>query len=153
MERIRSLWVDGVGGENGKDENERVDPGMAEGEGFPAPEVRASFPSFGMQAGNFALGITLDRDRQFRALECLYENLTGDRAGETGKVGVGSSVDNAEAPVSPLNSAPRLLDFRRGRGIVSLSSTLDLEFLPGNEGCWIVAPAKECECDDMATSR
>lgn len=32
---------------------------------------------------------------------------------------MGSSVDNAAAPVSPRNSAPRLLDFRRGRGISS----------------------------------
>lgn len=103
-----------------------------------------------MQAGDFALGIALDENCQFRAFECLLEYLTGDRAGESGKVGVGSSVDNAAAPVSPLNSAPRLLDFRRGRGIVSLSRTLDLESLPGKDWCWIVAPAKECECDDMA---
>lgn len=33
------------------------------------------------------------------------------------KFGVGSSVENADAPVSPRNSAPRLLDFRRGRAI------------------------------------
>ena len=36
--------------------------------------------------------------------------LTGDNGGE-GKPEVGSSVDNAEAPVSPRNSAPRLPDF------------------------------------------
>lgn len=34
------------------------------------------------------------------------------------KVGVGSSVDRADAPVSPRKSAPKLLDFCRGRGIV-----------------------------------
>lgn len=43
-------------------------------------------------------------------------NPTGDNGGEV-NVGVGSSVDNAAAPVSPLSSAPRLLDFRCGRGI------------------------------------
>lgn len=33
------------------------------------------------------------------------------------KAGVVSSVDNADVPVPPHNSAPMLLDFRRGRGI------------------------------------
>lgn len=40
---------------------------------------------------------------------------TGDSGGEV-KVGVGSSVDSADAPVSPRSSPPRLLEFR-GRGI------------------------------------
>ena len=44
-----------------------------------------------------------------------------------GIVGIGSSVDNAGAPVSPVISAPSPLDFRRGRGIPSL----DLEFVLG----------------------
>ena len=35
------------------------------------------------------------------------------------KVGVGSSVERAEAPVSPRGSAPRPLDLRLGRGIFS----------------------------------
>ena len=41
--------------------------------------------------------------------------LTGLSGGEV-KVGVGSMVDNADAPVSPLSSPPRLLDFRLGLG-------------------------------------
>ena len=41
---------------------------------------------------------------------------TGVKGGEL-KVGVGSRVERAEAPVSPRGSAPRPLDFRRGRGI------------------------------------
>lgn len=41
---------------------------------------------------------------------------TGVKGGEL-KVGVGSRVEKAEAPVSPRGSAPRPLDFRRGRGI------------------------------------
>jgi hypothetical protein len=45
--------------------------------------------------------------------QCL---LTGVSGGEL-KVGMGSSVESADAPVSPLNSAPRPLDFRRGRGM------------------------------------
>jgi hypothetical protein len=44
------------------------------------------------------------------------KRLTGVSGGE-GKVGVGSSVDNAEAPVSPRNSTPMLLDFRSWRGM------------------------------------
>ena len=46
------------------------------------------------------------------------EQPTGVRGGEL-KVGVGSRVDSAEAPVSPRSSAPRPLDFRRGRGMIS----------------------------------
>ncbi len=42
---------------------------------------------------------------------------TGVKGGEL-KVGVGSRVERAEAPVSPRGSAPRPLDFRRGRGIL-----------------------------------
>ena len=63
--------------------------------------------------------------------DCL---LTGVRGGEL-KVGVGSRVDSAAAPVSPLSSAPRPLDLRRGRGMfvcgVELTETLNgltLEF-------------------------
>ena len=65
-------------------------------------------------------------------------------------MGVGSSVDNAAAPVSPLNSPPKLLDFRRCRGIVSLSRVLDLEALVERGRCWTVAPTKEYVCDAMA---
>ena len=41
---------------------------------------------------------------------------TGVKGGEL-KVGVGSRVDSAEAPVSPRGSAPKLLGIRRGRGM------------------------------------
>lgn len=34
------------------------------------------------------------------------------------KVGVGSRVESAEAPVSPRSSPPKLPDFRLGRGIL-----------------------------------
>ncbi len=43
---------------------------------------------------------------------------TGVKGGEL-KVGVGSRVESAEAPVSPGRSAPRPLDFRRGRDMFS----------------------------------
>lgn len=42
--------------------------------------------------------------------------LTGDREGDLDE-GAGSNVDKAAAPVSPRSSAPRLLEFCRGRGI------------------------------------
>ena len=55
---------------------------------------------------------------------------TGVKGGEA-NVGVGSSVDKADAPVSPLSSPPRPLDFRRGRGLYALS------ILRVREGlCW-----------------
>lgn len=49
----------------------------------------------------------------------------GDAEGDA-KVGVGSRVDNAEAPLSPLRLSPTVLDVRRerGRGIISLSFEL-----------------------------
>lgn len=59
-------------------------------------------------------------DFAFRRLEKgradLVRELRGVKGGEL-KVGVGSRVEKAEAPVSPRGSAPRPLDFRRGRGI------------------------------------
>ena len=57
--------------------------------------------------------------------------LTGVRGGEL-KVGVGSSVESAEAPVSPRSSAPRPLDFRLGRGMAlgkaNLSISIELAY-------------------------
>ena len=40
--------------------------------------------------------------------------------GDDGVVGLRSNVDSADAPVSPLRSDPKLLDFRRGLGMFSL---------------------------------
>lgn len=40
--------------------------------------------------------------------------------GDNGVVGLRSSVDRADAPVSPLRSDPKLLDFRRGLGMFSV---------------------------------
>ena len=51
------------------------------------------------------VGVTYSAERRLR---------TGDRGGEA-NVGVGSRVDNADAPVSPRSSPPKLLDFLRGR--------------------------------------
>lgn len=51
-----------------------------------------------------------------RLVRCFSEeNLTGESGGVEEAVGVGSRVERADAPVSPLNSPPRLLDFRRNR--------------------------------------
>ena len=55
MEGIRGCWVDCIGGEDGEDEDERIDPGMSEGKVFPSPEVGAGLSSFGARAGDFAL--------------------------------------------------------------------------------------------------
>lgn len=48
---------------------------------------------------------------------CILTGPVGVKGGDV-KVGVGSRVESAEAPVSPRNSPPRLPDFRLGRGIV-----------------------------------
>ncbi len=44
------------------------------------------------------------------------EKATGVRGGDT-EIGEGSRVERAAAVLSPRSSAPRLLDFRRGRGM------------------------------------
>ena len=49
--------------------------------------------------------------------------LTGDNGG-VANVGLGSSVDNADAPVSPLSSPPRLPDFRLRRAFWSIDIVL-----------------------------
>lgn len=55
---------------------------------------------------------------------------TGDAGGDwtVGKVGVGSRVDRADAPLSPLRPSPTVLEVRLGRGRGMLSeSAVDLE--------------------------
>lgn len=85
---------------------------MAEGKVFPPAEKGADFPTLGL-AGHLTQGVALVQDC---TLVCCSTGmrylLTGVRGGE-----FGSSVDNA-APVSPLSSAPRPLDFL-GRGMSS----------------------------------
>ena len=36
IQRVRRVWIDGIGGEDKEDKNERIDPCMPEGEGFPS---------------------------------------------------------------------------------------------------------------------
>ena len=91
----------------------------------------------------------LEKGRKARACEvctdCIGEtsieiiNTLGSRehtglAGGELKEGVGSRVDSAEAPVSPRSSAPRLLDFRRGRGLAWAIEYV-LEVLVGAGSC------------------
>ena len=86
---------------------------MAEIKVFPPAEEGADFPTLAF-AGHLTQGVALWTRRQisccFTRMRCL---LTGVKRGE-----FRSSVDNAAAPVSPLSSAPRLLDFL-GRGMSS----------------------------------
>ena len=63
MEGVGRARVDGVEGEGGADDDERVRPGVAEGEVFPAAEVGARFSPFGVQSGGFAVGWALDGGR------------------------------------------------------------------------------------------
>ena len=98
---------------------------MAEGEVFPAAEVAPCFSPFGVETGGLAVGGSLPggvsgvRGMTRRWPRDLREVHTGVRGGDA-KVGVGSRVERAAAELSPLSSAPRLLDFRRGRGIVDV---------------------------------
>lgn len=55
MKGVCGRWVDGIGGEDGEDEDERIDPGMAKGEVFPTPEVGMGFSSFRMRSGDIGL--------------------------------------------------------------------------------------------------
>ena len=68
--------------------------------------MRLSFENFAERKGQYSYAVL------------RYGRVhTGVKGGEL-KVGVGSRVERAEAPVSPRGSAPRPLDFRRGRGIL-----------------------------------
>lgn len=86
---------------------------MAEGKVFPPAEEGADFPTLGL-AGHLTQGVALWTRMHVscRSTRMRYF-LTGVKGGE-----FGSSVDSAAAPVSPLSSAPRPLDFL-GRGISS----------------------------------
>ena len=92
---------------------------MPKRKGFPSPQDRFRFPSLGKRTGGFGLRIPLNEDvSQCKNGGSSHGWLhTGVKGGEL-KVGVGSRVERAEAPVSPRGSAPRPLDFRRGRGIL-----------------------------------
>ena len=59
VERVGWSRIHGVGGEKEYDEDERVEPCMSEGEGFPAPEEGFRFSAFGKGAEGFGLGISL----------------------------------------------------------------------------------------------
>jgi len=64
------------------------------------------------------------RGCQFPHLRKGSEIITGDNDGDDSGVlnrGVGSRVESADAPVSPLKSPPRLLDVRRTRGMFAFS--------------------------------
>jgi len=87
---------------------------VPEGEVFPAADEGASFSAFGGGAGGFRLGGAL-----VRGVRMGFGVVWGRKGGRTGvkggvaKDGVGSRVDSADAPVSPLRSAPSPLDLRR----------------------------------------
>lgn len=55
MKRIRRAWIDGIGGEDNYDDDERVDPCVPKRECFPSPQDRLGFPSFGEWARLFGL--------------------------------------------------------------------------------------------------
>lgn len=113
MKRVCGRRIDRVGPKKDEEEYQRVDPCMAEGKVFPSAEEGADFPTLGL-AGHLTQGVALWTRMHisfcFTRMEYL---LTGVKGGE-----FGSSVDNAAAPVSPLSSAPRPLDFL-GRGMSS----------------------------------
>lgn len=79
---------------------------MAEGKIFPPAEECADFPTLGL-AGHLTQGVALWTRMHVSCCSAgMRYLLTGVKGGE-----FGSSVDNAAAPVSPLSSAPRPLDF------------------------------------------
>lgn len=86
---------------------------MAEGNVFPPAEEGAEFPTLGL-AGHLSHRIALWTRMQ---ISCCFARMRYMLTGVKGGV-FGSSVDNAAAPVSPLSSAPKPLDFL-GRGMSS----------------------------------
>lgn len=73
---------------------------------FPPAEECADFPTLGF-SGHLTQRVTLWTSLQVSYCPAgMRDFLTGVKGGE-----FGSRVDNAAAPVSPLSSAPRPLDF------------------------------------------
>lgn len=134
MERICRIRSDGVEGQDEKDDDERVHPCMTEGEFFPpaVPAADSSPPPAGATTGFLRFFLRLDVLDRFSQLMAQQRARcpTGDAGGDwtVGKVGVGSRVERAEAPLSPLRPSPTALEARRGRGRGMLSeSAVDLE--------------------------
>ena len=67
VNRIRRAWIDGIGGEGDYDDDERVNPCVPKREGFPSPQDRLGFPSFGKWAGLFRLRAPL-KERVSRSM-------------------------------------------------------------------------------------
>ena len=61
VDRIRRVWIYGISAKDEDDDNERVDPCVPKREGFPSPEDRLRFPSFGGRAGGVCLRVALKR--------------------------------------------------------------------------------------------
>ena len=125
MEGVGGARVDGIESQDGADDDERIRPGVAEGEVFPSAEVGAGFSPFGVESCGFAVGWALEGEEEEaesaesggKGQEGEGKDCTGVKGGDA-KVGVGSRVERAEAVLSPLSSAPSPLDFRRGRGMM-----------------------------------
>ena len=131
VQRIGGGRIESVKGEGDDDEDERVEPGVLKGvclpPSDPAADLGVGFPTFGVRAGKFGLGVALRRRQLMISKTDALQRLTGDRGGET-KVGVGSKVER-DAPVSPLSPVPRLLCCcRRGRGMLSLVGDSGVKF-------------------------
>ena len=62
VKRVRRVRIDGIGGENKDNDDERVDPCVPKREGFPSPQDRFRFPSLGGRTGGLCLRISLNEE-------------------------------------------------------------------------------------------
>lgn len=61
MKRVRGGRVDGIGGEEEENKDQRVSPCVAERKVFPSAKKAASFSTFGVRSGNFVLRGSLEK--------------------------------------------------------------------------------------------
>ena len=61
VEGIVDGGIDGVGGEEYSHQNQGIDPGVFEGHVFPSSKQILCFPPLGVHAGDFGIGVSLQR--------------------------------------------------------------------------------------------
>ena len=148
MDRVAFGGIEGVEEDGDEYNDQRINPSVLGGEISPAAKVRTSSSSLGMRTRNLALGTTLLKvsAKPFRTISRIP---TGDNEGEldSGVESCAESGAERAVAVSPLGSAPVVLEDREVRAMSFLFQDLDVTL---SRGWWQSdAAAKEGVSCDM----
>ena len=110
VKRILRTWADVVGSDDCDQEDERVQPGVSQGDLNPLAKCRSRFPSFRVRLEAFLVCL-----RPVRLGAVLSQGSRTDIC----PLGRSDMVASAGTPVSPRGSPPRLLEVRRGRPMMA----------------------------------